>query len=103
MDDATAKVPTPTLDKLSACLKERNAIVQFLEWLESEQRIELARYHKHTKECGDEDEAGYLCGCSTERLYPANKRFESLAHKFLEIDEVKAEDERQAILASLRG
>ncbi len=99
----TTKTPpkTPELDKLNSVIGGRNTIVQFLDWLQ-EQGIELAAYHKHTAACNNE-EGDRVCGTSTERLWAVNKRHEKLAHEYLDIDEKKVEQERQALLESIRS
>lgn len=94
----TTPPKTPTLDKLSACASERNAICNFLEWLQ-EQGIELASYHTHTDACKE----GKICGMGEQRLYSYNIRNEKLAHRYLEIDEKKVEEERQLLIASLNA
>lgn len=92
---------TPTLDKLGSVVKERNAIVQFMEWLR-DQGIEMASYHNHTDECKDEDGC-IVCGISEQRLWAVNKRHEALAHEFLEIDDKAVEKERQALIESIQS
>lgn len=91
-----AKPKTPELDKLNAVVSDRNTICQFLDWLQ-EQGMEIAAYHKHTDAC----EEGEVCGLSEQRLYSVNIRGETLAHQYLEIDEKKVEEERQALIESL--
>lgn len=100
MSTTKTEPKTPECDKLSAVKDQRNAIVQFLEWL-SDQGIELAAYHKHTDACCDE-EGDRVCGLGENTLWGVNKRHESMAYEFLGIDEKKLEAERQMILEHIR-
>lgn len=86
MSDTQTEIPTPTCDKLASLSKEKDAIMEFLDWARSERGLALAKH--------EEDE-----------FYPSSFQgsLEKLVHEFLDIDHRELERERRALLASLGG
>lgn len=80
------EIPCPECEKLAAVSKESQPIGVFLEWLQGERGIVLAEY--------DDDE---------EDLVPVHIRIENLLAEFFEIDLNKVEEERRALLESIRA
>lgn len=83
MSNPTEKVDTSELEKLSAVVDKSHQIGEFLEW------------------CGEQ---GYsLCTWSEDdELIPTHKTIEQLLADFFEIDLKKVEEQRSALLDSLR-
>lgn len=78
--------PTPELDKQSAAIKDGSVrIGEFLDWL-SERGLTLCRFDERV-----------------ERWHPAHEGSHNLLAAFYDIDLVKIDAERQAILAAIRG
>lgn len=101
---AAAKVPTPELDKMAAVRPQSQAIGQFLDWLDG-QGIVLARYHQHDDEgCLDEDGLHTACGYEDGGLQPEQTKHgkEGLMARHFNIDLVKVEKERRALLRILQ-
>lgn len=74
------KIPeTPTLDKLQAVRNKSQAIGEFLEWLQSDQHVQL------------------MCGLSDASI-PEHRSIERLLADFFEIDLTEVEKERRALL-----
>lgn len=90
---------TPTLDKLRSVKDKSQGIGEFLEWLQSEQKVQLMLYHEHTDRYLDED-GDHQCGLSKDSMLPEYRSIERLLAEFFEIDlvEVEVEKERQALL-----
>jgi len=83
------KIETPELDKLVEVRDESQMIANFLEWLSSEEiDIVLAKWSDTEYEGG--------------KLYNITMTKEQLLAKYFNIDLVKAEKERQAILDNIR-
>lgn len=83
---------------------QSQAIGGFLEWLQNEKEYELAYYHDHSESCyeGDGEDQTRVCGIRRGELLSVNYSIEKLLAEYFEIDLGKAEDERRAILESLR-
>lgn len=79
-----ARPATPELDKLVAVTAESQKLGEFLEWLEQDARLVLARVT-------DRDE-----------LVPASEDINMLLARYFGIDLMQVEQERRAILAYLR-
>jgi hypothetical protein len=89
---------TPTLDKLKSVSDKSQAIGAFLEWLQSEQKVQLMRYHEHNDSCRDEDdEDEFVCGLDDE-MFPNHSSIEQLLADYFEIDLKEVEKERRALL-----
>lgn len=98
--DSTWKEPlpeTPTLDKMRSVRDKSRAIGEFLEWLQSEQKVQLMLYHEHTDRCLDED-GDHQCGLSEDSVVPECRSIERLLAEFFEIDLVEVEKERVTLL-----
>lgn len=80
---------TPVLDKRNAVLAESNRIGQFLDWL-SAQGIHLAQWRR-------------IEGYRDEQLWETTESFDSLLHRYFEIDPVAEENEKLAILEHIRS
>ena len=112
-------------DKLIAVQGVSTTLGGFLEWLE-EQHIVLSLHHEHTENCyacgtvepkdgevrhWDMSEYGrkytdeqYLdCGYLDGELVPYRQSIEQLLAKYFNIDLVKVEQEKQAILKAIRA
>jgi len=75
----------PECEKLNEVAPYSQKIVEFLNWLSNEKGIELADYEK------------------SDRFHFPKSTNENLLAEFFDIDMVKVEQERQAILESVRG
>lgn len=93
-------------EKLHTIRDKSQVIGEFLEWLNM-QGIVLASYHEHDECCYPPDKFGSsrskLCGLSENELYSFGMSIQKLLAIFFEIDPDKLEDEKRAILASLRS
>lgn len=76
----------PECEKLKAASPKSQAIGEFLDWLEAEKGVQLARYPE-----------------DSERLVPFSFSTERLLAEFFGIDLDKVEDERRAMLSSLQN
>lgn len=83
------EIPCPECDKMLAVQNRSQDIGEFLEWLRGERGLILAQY--------DED---HFDG---EFLMPVNIRIEDLLAEFFEIDLNKVEQEKRALLESIRA
>ncbi len=114
---------TPTLDLLAENKERRDAILDFLEWLQAEHRVELAKYHQHAPTCYEKRgvlicgkvmhehtdkcrsktdfEDVRVCGCGEETLYSFHTKHDRLVMQYLGIDEKQVEVERRALLDQL--
>lgn len=96
------------LEKLSIVYDQKQACEEFLEWL-GQQGYKLAEYHTHGESCTYIERKdifdindGWSCGYSVNTLYPISVSARKLTAQFFGIDEVKLENERRALLRSLR-
>lgn len=83
-------VDTPELNKVLEVSEDSQRIGEFLEWL-AEQEIVLAEW------------VGREYGVGTESLMRISQTREQLLANYFEIDLVKAEKERQALLDAIRA
>ena len=118
----------PEHDKLNEIRDRSQSIGEFLEWIQ-EKGVSLASYHKHSDGCYvehgpvvDVDDCRWArlgdplsgkchhkpsqkmldCGCSEQVLYSYSYGMERLLAEFFEIDPVKLEAEKRAILAEFQ-
>jgi len=91
----------PECDKMKAVQPRSQLIGEFLEWLNQEKGVTLAKLHEHTDECYDE-EGDRVCDLSEQVFYPFNHTTENLLAEFFGIDLEKVEKEKRAILKELR-
>jgi hypothetical protein len=92
----------PEHEKLHAITDKSQAIGEFVDWLDAEKSIVLARRHEHGDDCRSEE--GFLmCGYSTNDLIPAGVRIQTLLAEFFGIDEEKIEREKREMLAEIRS
>jgi hypothetical protein len=82
------EIPTPQCDRLHALRSERDTVMEFLDWLQ-EQGIQLGRYDHNYYDGG--------------LMVAVNRTHEQVVMDFLEIDPVALENERRALLESLRA
>lgn len=97
--------PTPELDKMNAAKAESQPIGQFLDWLSDTKRVELCQPHEHTDQCyapDDEEKEKPTCHVRAGELLPFHFNSERLLAEYFKIDLNKVEQERRAILQSLR-
>lgn len=115
----------PECDKLAAISKESQSIGEFIEWLQQEKGVRLAHYGMKEKWCscpgfnvfgGDEfkdcpkckgthfqqNEDGTPVLIKSETLMSYPKNTEGLLAEFFKIDMNKVEEERRAMLKSIR-
>lgn len=78
----------PESEKLTAASEEREAIIDFLAWMEAE-GLHVCQVGEH--------------GWSQPRWMPAVESFDALALRFLGVDPVRLEAERRAMLAAIGG
>lgn len=90
---------TPTLDKLRGVKDKSQTIGSFLDWLQSEQKIQLMHYHEHIESCFDEDgDSDSNCGLFEDDPMPNHRSIEKLLADYFEIDLGEVEKERRALL-----
>ena len=91
----------PECERLAAVAPVSQEIGRFLDWLREEKNWTLADYHEHSEECYGEN--GYrICGYAKDSLAPVHFQPEKLLAEFFGIDLTKIENERRALLESLR-
>ncbi len=78
----------PEHDKLAKIAEQSQTCGEFLEWLVSEKKIQLAQL---------DGQPGY------ERLWPAGYNATDLLAEFFGIDQSKIETEKRAMLAKMRN
>jgi hypothetical protein len=84
--------PYPEHERQRLVLDKSQAIGEFLEWLTSEQNYVIAEWGGGTEETGSE-----------HRLYPVHRRIESWLAQYFQIDPVKIEAEKRAMLDAMRA
>lgn len=85
--------------------KQSQSIGEFLEWLTTTKGVTLCLDpHEHGDECYDDTTHGFpsLCGYDRYERPLFNYNIERLLAEFFQIDLVKAENEKLAILEELR-
>lgn len=101
---------TKELDKMAAVQLQARAIGDFLDWLGYEKAAHLATVHRHGPDCpgwdagresyrprGDE-----YCDLRDGESVPLRYHREPLLAEYFQIDLDKVEDEKRALLESLR-
>lgn len=96
----------PEHERLRAIKDQSQAIGEFLDWM-STQGVVRARWGCHhgyvtTAEVQDEPPECRLC-TQTDKLWPDTTRIPDLLASYFGIDQVKLEDEKQAMLETLRA
>jgi hypothetical protein len=84
----TSKVDTPMLDRMRAVKADSQKIGSFIDWL-NERGTPICE-KVHDDRFGDE-------------MVPVSDSIEKLLARYFEIDLVKVEDERRALLDEMRG
>jgi hypothetical protein len=94
----------PECEKLSQVAPISQKIGEFVDWLRDEKKISLAVRHDHTAECDSTTgrRQSYDCGFQEGDLFYAHADMTRLLAEFFNIDLNKVEEERRAILESLR-
>ena len=98
------KPKTPTLDRLMSVKNKSQAIGEFLEWLQGDQKIQLMRYHEHVDSCvpdGGWDD--FRCGFGEDAMVPEYRSIEQLLASFFDVDLKKVESERMELLEWVRS
>lgn len=98
----TQTIPTPELDKMSAVKERSQAIGEFLDWLAYEKEWTLAAYHEHTDDCYNQTQRYPTCGIREKELWQVQYSTERLLAEYFEIDLRKTDEEKRAILESIR-
>ena len=83
-------IKTPELDKMEKVREESQKIGEFMDWLRGEKGLEIATW------IDDEDRG-------RESLVPANVHTEKFLAEYFNIDLDKAEQERRALIESIRS
>lgn len=91
----------PECDKLVAVAPFSNKIGEFVDWLK-EREICLGAPHEHDEEKCGKHLGFWECGFSREQFVYERKPITDLLAEFFEIDMVKVENERSAILEAYR-
>ncbi len=98
--------PCPECEKLHAVKDKSQVIGEFLEWLQSEKKVQLCLAHEHTDGCFEEDDVDHEdpphCGCQEGELVPFHTGIEKILAEFFEIDLAKVENEKRALLEFTR-
>lgn len=92
----------PECEKLSKVAPVSQKVGEFVDWLRDEKKISLAMRHDHTPDCyftGRQPD----CGMEEGDLFYAHANMTTLLAEFFGIDLNKVEQERRAILESLRA
>ena len=92
------KIATPETDKMIAVKDKSQAIGAFLEWLNNENTV-IVRYA--TKD-DERDEKGNQTGIHEGDYLPFHISIEKMLAKYFKIDLDKAEQEKRALLESIR-
>lgn len=103
---------TPELEKMKQVQEKSQAIGEFIDIFLAEKGFSIGQPHKHTSSCpGWEDDEGVVkrirgktndCGLHTGEFIDCPVRLEKLLAEFFEIDLVKCESERRAILEHIQ-
>lgn len=80
----------PQSEKLSNNVDARDAIIEFVEWLNGTKRMSIGEFAKFD-------------GFRDEMFTPVSVTTDSLVMEFLGVDPVALEQERRAMLEALRG
>lgn len=80
---------TPTLDKMISVAEDSNKIGDFLDWLRDNKKIILCKWHDYRKDEYESLPTGF---------YQTHETFDSLLHEYFDIDPVREEMERKAVL-----
>jgi hypothetical protein len=115
----TEAIPTPELGKMHAVQDRSQAIGEFLDWIQQEKGYDIGKFHTHSEDCysfkiygkesahEEELEDGHYrapqCSMSESAIYLVHFSIEKLLAEYFEIDLQKADDEKRAILESLRS
>lgn len=96
----------PECDKLNKISEDRDTILEFFEWLNGVKKMTLAedRTMIDTRDHSDlfAEEPRWV-DVEVTRFMPVDRSIESLILEFFDIDPEKMEEERRAMLDSLRG
>ena len=90
---------TPELDKMAQFTDRSQAVGEFLDWLLGERDIVFAKWPKEREE---EEEDDFADDWPKDRLIPECVNLNMLLAEYFDVDLVKVENERRAILAYLR-
>lgn len=88
-----SKTKYPECEKMNAVSEDSNKIGAFLDWLNNEQCVVLARYYDDV-ECEN-------CEETSKQLLPIRLSIEELLAEYFDIDLDKVEKERREILERL--
>lgn len=119
ISDARAELKRPPaneLEKWDRAFLDAQGIRSFFEWLESEKHMHLARYEEHTEQavcpalnhtrdnqnCARCNGTGYVEYKHGPELFLVNGR-DALIYEFFKVDPVKLDEERMALLESIRA
>lgn len=87
----------PECEKMLAVSKESQSIGSFLDWLHNEKEIHLCTYEENDIIVDDEGFEELA-----EGFYGVNKSINTLLAEYFEVDLVKAEEEKRAILKDFK-
>jgi hypothetical protein len=94
----------PECDKLHAIAAKSQVCGEFLDWIKGQ--FFLAKSHEHSDECfvrdDGEDDGFRHCGLRIDELTASHESTESLLARFFNIDMVKVENEKRALLDAIR-
>ena len=94
-------------EKLRKIKDDSQSIGAFIEWLRGDRNLVLASHHEHTEDCGHipRDVINYPaeCGYCQDDLQVEYIGIQQLLAEYFEINLAELEQERQAMLAELRG
>ena len=102
---------TPELDKMKSITQFSQKCGEFLDWLESEKKVDLGKRHVHDASCVGWDEARQKynpsgndrCQFWQNEFQPLHASREKLLAEFFGIDLDKVEVERRKILDWMRA
>jgi hypothetical protein len=87
-------------DKLQSVKESSQTIGEFLEWLQEDQGVVLAKPHVHTDFCIEEGRR--VCGAESGSLIGVLASIPRWLARYFDIDEDKLEAEKRAMLDELR-
>jgi hypothetical protein len=91
----------PEHNKLKAVQEKSQAIGEFLDWLQGDCGVVLAKYHKHSSDCFEDGVR--FCSTTEDFLSPQRAPISHWLSRYFDIDEEKLEEEKLQMLDELRS
>jgi hypothetical protein len=91
----------PEHDKLQTVKESSQAIGEFLDWLQNEQAVVLAKEHQHSEDCYQDGDR--VCGVQRDELAAVIAPIHCWLARYFDIDEEKLESEKRQMLDEMRS